>query len=83
MAQIPESANIRDDEGDAELIFSANLSEVDAAVFYGQAAAVTVVTKLHELVLQRFVFEIVAYAGNEVNALACFASVAHEGADLA
>src|SRR5882762_9976655 len=82
MAQIPESANISDDERDTELILSANLSEVDAAVFDGQAAAVAVVTELHELVLQRFVLKVVADAGDEVKAFARFAAVADQRANL-
>src|SRR5258707_13286347 len=82
MAQIPESANISDDERDTELILSANLSEVDAAVFDGPTAAVAVVTELHELVLQRFVLEVVADAGDEGKALARFAAVADQSAKL-
>src|SRR5258705_3468752 len=83
MAQIPESANISDDERDTELIFRANLSEVDAAVFDGQAAAVAVVTELHELGLQRFVLEVVADAGDEVKAFTWFTAVTYPRPDLA
>ena len=35
-----------------EMIFGADLAEVDAAVFEGEAAAGSVVADLHELVLQ-------------------------------
>ena len=83
MAQIPEGPDVRDDERDAELILRAHLSEVDAAVFDGQAAAIAVITELNNLVLQGFVLEVIAGTGDEIEALARFASVADKRANLA
>src|ERR1700739_2323111 len=37
--KITEGTDIRNDEGDAKLIFRAHLAKVDAAVFEGQTAA--------------------------------------------
>src|SRR4029077_20690292 len=78
-----EGADIRDDKGDAKLILRANLPEVNAAVFNGQAAAVAVVTELHDLVLQCFVLEVVTDASDEVEAFARFATVTYQRPDLA
>src|SRR5271163_499775 len=82
VAEIAEGADVGDDEGDAELVFCADLAEGDAAVFDGEAAAVAVVADLDELVLQGLVGEIVADAGGEVEAGAGFAAIADEGAHL-
>src|SRR5467141_682188 len=82
MTEIPEVANVRDDEREAELILRAHLPEVDAAIFDGQATAAAVVTELNDLVLQRLVLEIVAQAGDEIKAFAGFASVADQPANL-
>src|SRR6266851_7901006 len=82
MAQIPEIADVRDDERNAELILRAHLPEVDAAIFDGEAAAAAVVAELNDLVLQRLVFEVVAHTGDEVKAFARFAPVAGERANL-
>src|SRR5690349_6313773 len=67
-AQIPESADVRDDECDAELILRAHLPEIDAPILDGEPAAASVVTHLNDLVLQRLVFEIVAESGDEIKA---------------
>src|SRR2546427_296152 len=58
VTEIPEVANVRDDEREAELILRAHLPEVDAAIFDGEATAAAVVTELNDLVLQRLVLEI-------------------------
>src|SRR6266851_1734745 len=83
MKEIPESADVRDDERDAELILRAHLPEVDAPIFDSEAAAAAVVTELNDLVLQRLVLEIVADTRDEIEALAGFAAVADERANLA
>ena len=59
MTEIPEVANVRDDEREAELILRAHLPEVDATIFDGQAAAAAVVAELNDLVLQSLVLEVV------------------------
>src|SRR3989475_2460291 len=82
VTEIPEVANVRDDEREAELILRAHLPEVDAAIFDGEATAAAVVTELNDLVLQRLVLEIVAQAGDEIKAFAGFASVADQPANL-
>src|SRR5260370_29403162 len=82
MAQIPEAAEVRDEERDAKLILRAHLPEVDAAIFEGEAAAAAVVAELNDLVLQRLVFEVVADTGDEIKAFAGFAPVADERANL-
>src|SRR6266852_236627 len=82
MTEIPEVANVRDDEREAELILRAHLPEVDAAIFDGEAAAAAVVAELNDLILQSLVLEIVAQAGDEIKAFAGFASVADEPANL-
>lgn len=82
-AEITEGADIGDDEGGGEAVFGADLAEVDAAVFEGQAAATAVVADLDELILQDFVGEIVADAGGEIESAAGEIAVAEEGADLA
>src|SRR6266849_891941 len=82
MAQIPEIADVRDDEREAKLILRAHLPEVDAAIFDGEAAAAAVVAELNDLVLQRLVFEVVADTGDEIQAFAGFAPVADERANL-
>src|ERR1700686_1050231 len=48
-AEVAEGADVGDGEGDAELIFGADLAEGDAAVFEGETAAVSVVGDLHDL----------------------------------
>jgi hypothetical protein len=64
------------------LVLGANLAEVDAAIFYCQAAAAAIVTRLDDLALQRFVGEVVADAGDEIESLAGLAAVAGESANL-
>jgi len=54
-AQISEVSDVGDDEGHAKLIFCADLSQRDAPVFDGEAAAVAVVADLNQLILQRAV----------------------------
>src|SRR5260370_2016101 len=82
MTEIPEVADVRDDERETELILRAHLPEVQAAIFDGEAAAAAVVTALNRLVLQCLVLEIEAETGDEIKALAGFASVADEPANL-
>src|SRR5580693_1602919 len=79
-AEITEGADVGDDEGGGETIFGADLAEVDAAVFEGEAAAVSVVADLDELALEGLVGEVVADAGSEVETLAGEIAVAEEGA---
>ena len=81
-AEISEGADVGDDEGGGEAVFGADLAEVDAAIFEGEAAAVAVVADLDELALQDLVGEIVADAGGEIEAFARQVSVAHQGANL-
>ena len=81
-AEITEGAYVGDDEGGGEAVFCADLAEVDAAVFEGEAAAIAVVADLDELALEGFVGEVVADAGGEVEAFASEVAVAEEGADL-
>src|SRR5277367_813020 len=81
-AEVTEGADVGDDEGGGEAVFGADLAEVDAAVFEGEAAAVAVVADLDELALQSFVGEVVADAGGEVETFASEVAVAEEGADL-
>src|SRR6267154_1498640 len=82
MAEIPERANVGDDEGETKLILRAHLSEVDAAIFDSEAAAAAVVTELHDLVLQCLVLKVIAETVNEIKPLAGFASVADQPANL-
>src|SRR5467141_4824678 len=82
MTEIPEVANVRDDEREAELILRAHLPEVDAAIFDGEAAAAAVVAELNDLILQSLVLEVVAQAGDEIKAFAGFATVADQPANL-
>ena len=42
-AEVTEGADVGDDEGGGEAVFGADLAEVDAAIFDGEAAAVAVV----------------------------------------
>src|SRR5215469_11736616 len=81
-AEIAEVADVGDDEGDAELIFGADLAEVYPPVLEGEAAAAAVVTHLNDLALQNFVGEIVADPAGEVEAFAVFAAIAGERANL-
>ena len=81
-AEVSEAADVGDDEGGGEAVFCADLAEVDAAVFEGEAAAVAVVADLDELALEGFVGEVVADAGSEVEAFAGEVAVADQGADL-
>jgi len=78
-----EGTDVGDDERDAELILRAHLPEIDAAIFHSQATATAVVTELNDLVLQSLVLEIVAHTGDEIKALARFASVTDKRANLA
>src|SRR6266480_3062073 len=82
MAEIPERANVGDDEGETKLILRAHLSEVDAAIFDSEAAAAAVVTELHDLVLQCLVLKVIAKTGSQIKPLAGFASVADQPANL-
>src|SRR5438552_2445474 len=82
MAQIPEGADVRDDECETELIFRAHLPEVDAPILDGEPAAAPVVTHLNNLILQCLVFEIVAETGNQIKASARLAAVADQPANL-
>src|SRR4029077_1951318 len=66
----------------AKLIFRAYLTQGDAPVFHGNAAAAAVVADLNQLILQGAVGEVVADAGGEVEAFASFAAVADESANL-
>src|ERR1700692_4783071 len=81
-AQISESSNIRDDERDAKLIVGPHLPQRDAPVFDSQPATISVVTDLHQLILQRIVGDVVAYAAGDVEALAGLAAVADQSANL-
>lgn len=81
-AEISEGADVGDDEGGGEAVFGADLAEVDAAIFEGEAAAAAVVADLHELALQDLVGEIVADTGGEIEAFTRQVSVAHQGANL-
>src|SRR5690242_2694854 len=65
-AEIPEGADVGDDEGGGEAVFGADRAEVDAAVFESEAAAATVVADLDELALEGLVGEIVADSGGEI-----------------
>jgi hypothetical protein len=56
-AEISEGAEVGDDEGGGETVFGADLAEVDAAVFEGEAAAVAVVADPDELALEGLVGE--------------------------
>src|SRR5437773_955336 len=82
MAEVPERANVGDDEGETKLILRAHLSEVDAAIFDSEAAAAAVVTELHDLVLQCLVLKVIAKTGSQIKPLAGFASVAEQPANL-
>src|SRR6202022_3876407 len=82
MTEIPEVADVRDDERETELVLRAHLPEVEAGIFDGKPAAAAVVTELNELVLQRLVLEIVAEARDQIKSLARFASVTHKAANL-
>src|SRR5437016_1788050 len=82
MTQIPEGADVRDDECETELILRAHLPEVDAPVLDSDSAAAAVVTHLDNLVLQCLVFEIVAETGNQIKASARLAAVADQPANL-
>jgi len=82
MTEIPEGADVRDDEGNTKLVLRAYLAEVDAPVFDGDAAAGAVVTELRDLVLERLVLEVVSDAGNEIKTLAGFAAITNERANL-
>ena len=66
MTQIPEGADVRDDECETELILRAYPPEIDASILDGESAAAPVVTHLNNLVLQRLVFEIVAETGDQI-----------------
>jgi len=50
-AEVSEIPDVRNDEGDFELIVGADLAEFEAAIFQGQAAAAAVVTDLYQLIL--------------------------------
>src|SRR6266446_9445492 len=82
MAQVSESADVRDNECETELVLCTYLSEVDAPILDGESAAAPVVTHLDDLVLQRLVFEIVAETGNRIKTSARFAAVADQRANL-
>ena len=80
--EISKGADVGNHKRDAELIFCSDLAKVDAAVFDGEAAAAAIVTGLDDLVLQSFIGEIVAKAGDEVEAFSRFAAVTGECANL-
>src|SRR5690348_13958318 len=60
MPQIAECPDVGNDERHAKLVFRADVGEVDAAIFQREAAAASVVSGLHDLVLQRLIGEVVA-----------------------
>src|SRR6266849_1884570 len=80
--EVSEGTYVGDDEGDAELVVGADLAELDAAVFEGEAAAFTVVADLHELILQGAIGDVVADPGNDVETATRFAAVAGKHANL-
>src|SRR5260370_32712839 len=82
MAQVSESADVRDNECETELVLCPYLSEVDAPILDGESAAAPVVTHLDDLVLQRLVFEIVAETGNQIKTSTRFAAVSDQRAHL-
>src|SRR5207302_8199955 len=82
VTEIPEGADVGNDERQAELILRPHLPEIDASIFDSEATAAAVVTELSDLVLQRLVLEIVAQTCDEIEPLAGFASVADEPANL-
>src|SRR5579859_6006238 len=81
-AEITEGADVGNDEGGGKAVLRADLAEVDAAIFEGEAAAAPVVADLHELVLQGLVGEVVANPGSEIKTSARQVSVAEHGAKL-
>ena len=81
-AEITEGADVGNDEGGGKAILRADLAEVDAAIFEGEAAAAPVVADLHKLVLQGLVGEVVANPGSEIETPARQVSVAKESANL-
>src|SRR6266568_2512130 len=82
MPQIPESSDVRNDKRHAKLILAPDLPEVDAPVFQREPAATSVIARLHDLVLQRFVGEVVANAPRKIEPLSVFAAVTQERTDL-
>src|SRR5690348_6606329 len=82
MAEIPEGADVGNDEGYPELIIGAYLAESKAAIFESEAAAFAIVADLHELALQGAVGDVVADASGDVEAATGFAAIAEEHADL-
>src|SRR6266581_1279187 len=75
-AQVAEGSDIGDGERNTKLVFGAYLAQCDAAVFEGEAAAVSVVGNLRELALQRAVLNVVAHATGKIEAFAIEASIA-------
>jgi len=81
-AEITEGADVGNDEGGGKAVLCADLAEVDAAIFEGEAAAAAIVADLHELVLQGLVGEVVANPRSEIETPARQVSVAEQGANL-
>src|ERR1017187_4090590 len=81
-AQISESPDIRDDKRDPKLIVGAHLPQRNAPIFDSQPATIPVVTDLYQLILQRIVGDVVAYAAGDVEALASLTAVADQSANL-
>jgi len=81
-SEVTESADVGEDESDAELIFGADGAEGEAAILEGDATAGAVVAELHELVLKEAAAEVVAKAEGGVPASAVELAVSNQGADL-
>src|SRR5262249_25005348 len=82
VTQVSERSNVRDDERHAKLIVGSYLPQRDAPVLQRQSAAVSVVTHLHQLVLQRVVRDVVADSRREVEALPRLRSVPDQRPNL-
>src|SRR5215831_15733415 len=82
VSQIPERSNVRNDKCHTKLVLRPYLRDVDPPVFKREPAAAPVVTRLHDLVLQRFVREVVADPASKIQTLSILAAVARKGANL-
>src|SRR5262249_24518591 len=80
--EISEGADVSHDEGNAELIFCADVTEVDAAVLESQAAAAAVVIHLKNLGEKGRFGDVVVDAWGGFKAFAMECAIAEKRTDL-
>src|SRR5262245_19424612 len=82
MPQISKRPDIGDDERHAKLIVRSYLPQCDPPILQRQTTAISVVTHLHQLILQGIVRDVVADARREIESLSRLCPVSDQRSNL-